>query len=316
MIIDGENKIEEDEDGGATIVVSDEDAAASLARVPDTVRATLDAMKIEDDDPPAGGGDPADDLRRQMEAKDREIAELRRQADKNGARAASAEVSAADSQFYALENAIASLEQTKTGLKDQMKAALEQGDYNLHTDLNEKLNEVQLDLRMRNSQKAQVEQRKTRTAEGRVTAEPTVADHAEQFASRLASEDSKKWIRRHPQYAVPDSDDNKNLVKAHYVAVDQGMSEGSPEYYAFVEKKLGIGNSDTRPAPRQQSRAAPAAPVSRDAPSASGRPTGGGTRVSLSADEMKAARISGLTPQQYAANKLALTAEGKMGKPN
>lgn len=315
MMIDGENTIEEDEDGGATVVVTESDAAASPVRASEPVRAASEGVKIENDEPAGGPTATADDLRSQMQAKDREIAELRRQADKNGQRAVSAETSAIDSKFYAVENALDSLEKTKKGLREQMKVALEQGNYDLHGDLTESLNDVQLNMRQLTYQKAQIEQQKTRTTEGRVTGAPTENEMVEQFASRLESDESKKWIRRNPKFAIP-GPDNDALVKAHYVAVDQGMGEGSPEYYAFVEKKLGIGNSDTRPAPRQASRGAPAAPVSRDAPSASGRSTGGGTSVRLTADEMKAAKMSGITPQQYAANKLALTAEGKMGKPN
>ena len=128
---------------------------------------------------------------------------------------------------------------------------------------------------------------------------------------RQVSPRSARWLDRNR--------DNLNSVKAlrimeraHGDALDNEIEPDSDEYFKFIEKRLGIGKTP----PKQQVRyeyqdddepimsaaseatsrrsAPPAAPVSRSQQMGQNSRT-----VTLTADQAEAARISGLTNQQY-----------------
>lgn len=93
------------------------------------------------------------------------------------------------------------------------------------------------------------------------TEAPAVVDKTEAYISRFTPA-SQAWLRSHKDY-VTDPAKNSQLLTAHHAALGQGYAADTPEYFAAVEKKLGIGappSSGRRPIP-------PVAPAS---------PTGGG----------------------------------------
>jgi hypothetical protein len=107
------------------------------------------------------------------------------------------------------------------------------------------------------------------------------------------------------------------MIAAHNLAVADGYRPDSDEYFGFVEETLKIRrqpyaeqqeqaesplSSASRPAPRP---APPAAPVNR---SSSPR----ANTVRLSSAEAEAAKMFGMSEQEYAKHKLALKREGKM----
>jgi hypothetical protein len=120
---------------------------------------------------------------------------------------------------------------------------------------------------------------------------------------------SADWLREHKKH-LPDARAIRVMARAHEDAVDYGITPESDEYFRFVENRLGIGNKKSAPevddamsdsAKVTQKRGSPpSAPVSRQP---AGSPPRSGV-VQLTREEVEAARISGVTPQEYYMNKM------------
>ena len=104
------------------------------------------------------------------------------------------------------------------------------------------------------------------------------------------------------------------MIAAHNLVTADGIASDTPEYFASVEKVLGIGapvEEDAlsfASAPAQRRSAPAAAPVSRTGTATGTRPN----IVRLSAEEREMASMMGMTPEDYARNKVALKREGKL----
>ncbi len=98
----------------------------------------------------------------------------------------------------------------------------------------------------------------------------------------------------------------------HHAAIHGGLIDASPEYFRFLEDQLAAFHQQQEPAVPQptpefftpppaprSARVAYSAPVSRDVPTSNGRrPIPG--KITLSPSEVEHARVSGLTPEEYA----------------
>ena len=194
----------------------------------------------------------------------------------------------------------------RDNIKHNIKEYLAAGDYDRVVDLqemlavnNSKLMELQNGLQDMKNQPAPQQPKA-----------PEPDDIVENLI-RQVSPRSARWLDRNR--------DNLNSVKAlrimeraHGDALDNEIEPDSDEYFKFIEKRLGIGKTP----PKQQVRyeyedddepimsaaseatsrrsAPPAAPVSRSQQMGQNSRT-----VTLTADQAEAARISGLTNQQY-----------------
>lgn len=263
-------------------------------------------VQVED-----GANTPVDDaiadLRRQLE---RERA-ARLEADRR-AQAAIAEVSSArndveDSNLRLIETAIDTVERDNGILKAEYQRALATQDFSRAAEITEAMQQNTVKLQqLQNGRDA------LKSKPREVIPAPRSADPVEVFASQLTPQ-SADWVRAHPEY-VRDQRLNRRMIAAHELAVTEGIQPDTPEYFETIERTLGIrkrqqaGNPDDTAAKvvRQRDSAPAAAPVSRET----------GTRsnvVRLTPAEREIAELSGLTPEQYAKQKLALQREGKIG---
>lgn len=263
-------------------------------------------VQVED-----GSNTPVDDaiadLRRQLE---RERA-ARLEADRR-AQAAIAEVSSArndveDSNLRLIETAIDTVERDNGILKAEYQRALATQDFSRAAEITEAMQQNTVKLQqLQNGRDA------LKSKPREVIPAPRSADPVEVFASQLTPQ-SADWVRAHPEY-VRDQRLNRRMIAAHELAVTEGIQPDTPEYFETIERTLGIrkrqqaGNPDDTAAKvvRQRDSAPAAAPVSRET----------GTRsnvVRLTPAEREIAELSGLTPEQYAKQKLALQREGKIG---
>jgi len=154
-------------------------------------------------------------------------------------------------------------------------------------------------------------------------ATPRVSDDpVERIASQLTSQ-SAAWVRAHPEYAR-DPAKYRKMVAAHELAMADGFSPDTPEYFASVEDTLRIAparqevqiDADptadaARPSTTRPSRqtAPPSAPVTR-----SGNGTGATRRnvVTLTPEQVEIAKMMGQTPEEYARQVVLLRQEGKL----
>ena len=98
------------------------------------------------------------------------------------------------------------------------------------------------------------------------------------------------------------------MARAHEDAVDHGIIPETDEYFHFVENRMGINKNDrngdevmsSASNSTQRRSSPPSAPVSRTPAGSSHRPG----VVQLTSAEVEAARISGISPQEYYRNKM------------
>jgi hypothetical protein len=122
---------------------------------------------------------------------------------------------------------------------------------------------------------------------------------------------SAEWLKQNRD-ALPDQRSIRIMARAHEDAVDHGIIPESDEYFQFVENRMGINkggrNSDNdgdgvmsgAASGTQRRSSPPSAPVSRTPAGSNSRPG----VVQLTSAEVEAARISGISPQEYYRNKM------------
>lgn len=124
--------------------------------------------------------------------------------------------------------------------------------------------------------------------------------HGDPLEASIAhfSEPSKKWIREHRDL-VTQPGKWEAVIRAHHVAEDNGLEADTQDYFAFIEKKIGLRQEEPEPTPAAPRRSMPAAPVSR------GNGNGGKpTPVRLSVEEQRIASDLGMTNEEYARGKV------------
>lgn len=211
-----------------------------------------------------------------------------------------------------VESAIERLNTERDILKAHYRAARESGDIDAEIEANDTLADVAAKLTQLNTGLQAMKAQPTQEA-------PKVSrtgDPVEDLARGMEAEghtSSAAWIRKHPEFAR-DPKKYAAMIGAHNVAVNgRGLTPGTPEYFADVEKTLDINpaqrheeHRDDPPARDQTSTAA--APVRErgaDTPPPAAPPSRGNNgkgAVRLTPAQLEAAQISGLTPEEYAAN--------------
>lgn len=124
-----------------------------------------------------------------------------------------------------------------------------------------------------------------------------------------ASDATQAWIDQNSDWFKKDDAMTSAAVAFDKAATKSGLAVDSPEYFAFIDKKMRASFSEhfededesevEAPEPARHARPAVAAPSRRVTAPATPRTSG---NVRLSAEQMEAAKACGMTPQEYAAN--------------
>jgi hypothetical protein len=244
-----------------------------------------------------------DDERNAREATERENAQLRDAEVK-------ARTESQDNRLHLVTTAIDSIKTSNKGLRTDYAAALAAQDYDKVAEIQEAMSDNSAKLIQLESGKKALENAP------KPTAKPP-SDPVEQFVSTMTPQ-SASWVRSHPEY-VRDAKLNRRMIRAHEDAMDEGIKADTPEYFASIEKTLGLTQVKVDDMPAGDDalsgasaavsrRSPPAAPVSRGGNGTGSRPN----VVTLSADEVEMAKATGLTPEEYARNKVALIKDKRM----
>jgi len=238
-------------------------------------------------------------LRRELEAE-----KVARQRAEQQARVATNDK--ADSDLRMLNTAIETEGRNKEILKANLREAVANGDTDAQADILMAINQTENNLRQINEGKKHYE----------AQIKAPVANKVEALASQLTPK-SAEWVRNNPD-VVNDERRAKRLERAHFDALDDGIQPDSPDYFNFLENRLNINKTPVRQEAAmseasestsgRRASAPPAAPVSRSGTGTGGRPN----VVTLSRAEQEAARDMGMTPKEYAQNKVALQKAGRM----
>lgn len=249
-----------------------------------------------------------------MERAARAEAETRARQAENTASKASLEVQ--DSNLQLIASAIDSVNRSNIMLKRDYAAAMASGNF-------DQAAEIQATMSMNSAKLLQLQNGKS-ALEEKLKNPPQMrqekpADPVEAVASQLSPR-SAAWLRAHPE-CVNDKRLYMKMIGAHNIAVADGFAADTDEYFSEIERQLGYRKPQTsvqrdeeeeptslaaKPMPKRGPP--PAAPSSRAASNGSG----GKNTVTLNRDEREMASIMGMTPEEYAKNKLALKKEGKL----
>ena len=223
-----------------------------------------------------------------------------------------------DSNLQLVRNAIETVKGTSENLKRAYAEALSVGDYSRGAEIQEAMSINSARFMELERGRAAMENAPPQANQQAPQQRP--ADPVETLASQLSAK-SAEWVRRNPQ-CVTDPRLYQKMVAAHNLAVADGYSPDSGDYFEFIEDTLKINRRappireeaeneeplSSASAPVQRRSAPPAAPVTRAGTANGQRPN----VVRLSRAEAETARDLGMSEQEYARNKQLLQKEGRL----
>ena len=255
-------------------------------------------------------------LRHQLERERQARAEAERRARQAESHANKASMEVQDSNLQLISSAIDTVNRSNQMLKRDYAAAMSSGNYEHAAEIQSQMSINGAKLLQLENGKAALEQRISNPPQRQP--EPPM-DPVEAVASQLSPR-SAAWVRAHPE-CVNDQKLYMRMIGAHNIAVSDGFVPDSDEYFEQIERQMGMRKQSTSVSQREteepSSMAAkpmakkpppPAAPSSRAASNGSA----GRNTVTLNAAEREIASMMGMSPEEYAKNKVALKKEGKL----
>ena len=274
-----------------------------------------DSVSQEDD-----GIDPEDgieELKRSLAEQKRQVEEAQRLRAEAEQRAYQAQIEAQRSSqeaknanYNQIVGTINQLSEREKSLMAAWAEAKSKGDYQKEAEIQKEMLVTANYLERLNKGKDALENEMKRPVQ---PVAPPIADPIEDAASRM-SPSSAAWIRAHRDFLSTGRNDL--LVKAaHTKSQALGITVDTPDYFAFIEEEVGLRGAPRRSAKRDDDyedddgpMSSASAPQSRRSVSPPSAPVSrGGQRrgtITLSAEEREIAKISGLTDEQYYANKM------------
>ena len=242
-------------------------------------------------------------LRAQLEREKAARIEAEKRANEHANSAAKAKNEVQDTNLHLVNNAIEQVKQNSEFLKSQYAAAMSAGDFMQAA-------EVQTSMSGNAAKLFQLEQGKEALENTPKVAAERVSpsDPVEALASQLSPK-SADWVRRNPQ-CVTDPRMYQKMIAAHNIALADGHTADTDDYFDAIEGTLNINRkpstdvyvdpTEQAAKPTQRRSSPPAAPVSRSGNGTSSRPN----TIRLTAAEIEIASMTGLTPQEYARQKI------------
>lgn len=274
-------------------IIPDEDANVEAAQAADEKAAAKTEQKVETKvvDPAVQDlmaqykeleGREAETNRRNA-ALEREKAQLRTEAE-------TAKKQVTHSQLDTVVTALSAAQADAESAKRDLRMAREAGDIDAEVEAADRLARARADERRLDEAKSDLEARAK--APPRREAPQPPSDPVEAYIQGR-TEPTAKWLRAHPDF-IRDPRKQAKLSAAHYDAEGDGLVADTPEYFAHVEKFLGISKDEpvTKAAPTEAAQVRPraSAPVAPGSAVANGGNGGGGSPVMLTAREAAAAQ--------------------------
>lgn len=261
-----------------------------------------------------------EDLKRQLEDLKREKQQAENLAREHAERATAVVQDARTEQLLAYEQtakqALDANKRALDGAKQAFKTAMESGDYDAASEAQAAIADATQNIKTATYQVNQIaayKQQMTSQAgqtEGR-SGGAQQADTASRYGVDPNSR-SGRWINANSEKWERDPVFRQKALLADAQARADGIELDSDEYFERIEESTGL-RERSKPEVRTPHR--PQAGSTAAAPTRSGGSelrTNEPSRIRLTAAEMEAAQIAGLTPTQYAKNLLALQKEGKL----
>ena len=265
-----------------------------------------ETVQANDDKPEKDVDKALEKLNKKLEKERKARIEAEALAREAAEQARMAQNEASDSNLHLVSGAIESVKRDQEILKANLRDAMAIGDYDKAAELQEQMTANITNLRQLERGFEEMKQQPRMQPQAPAPRELTVDSLIEQVTPRSA-----EWLKKNRD-ALPDARSIRVMARAHEDAVDYGIVPESDAYFQFVENSLGI-NSTRRSIPevdsvmsdassaKQRRSAPPSAPVSRQPIDSPNHRPG---VITLTAAEVEAAKISGITPQEYYRNKM------------
>lgn len=294
--------------------MADNDAQLEIELEDDPKAAVSDIKveKVENEDKKAevGADEGINDLKMKLEQERQARIQAEKQAQMAAQAVAEAKNEVQDTNLQLVKNAIDTVKRNNDILKYNYSEAMAVGDYT-------KAAEIQESMSINASKLMELERGRQHMESAPKYEAPQVqtpSDPVEAIASQLTPR-SAEWVRRNPNF-VTDPRLYQKMVAAHNIALADGHSPDTDDYFASVEETLRISkrvpveaeDPMADAAKVTQRRAPPAAPVTRSGTGTGSRPN----VVRLTRLEAETARDLGMTEEEYARNKLLLQKEGRL----
>lgn len=256
-------KVEGDQPGGDDVVVHQDDAVAELKKQYEALEADNKRRQERE----------AEALRRAGDA-DRRAQEARRAADDAVARASASETNSIDA-------GIAAAQAEASQAEADYAAAMEKGDFAAAAKAQRRIASAEAKAVRLDEAKSDLEARKSAGGgEDRAPARSSdpFEDHLTKFTPRTAD-----WMRNHRDW-VTDPRKSAKLTGAHHMAVGDGLTPDTDEYFEAVEKTLGLREAEAPPARNGNGNEQRNPPARRSAPPVAPVNGGAGAHSSGAAD--------------------------------
>lgn len=218
-----------------------------------------------------------------------------------------------DTNYQLVTNAIETVKSRAEMLKNAYRESMSVSDFDKAADIQQAMIENDRQLSdLKRGEKALKEQMEESEAQRAKPVAAPAGDPVEQMAQSV-SPISARWLRDNRD-VLSNQRMIRKMFRAHEDAVDEGIETDTPEYFEFIETRIGI-RKHVEEAPEPLSEAA--APVARKSVSPPAAPVsrGNGTRpgtVRLSKEQAETAKMIGMSEKDYAKAVLALREEGKL----
>jgi len=275
---------------------------------------------------PAKDDEAVEVLRSQLAQKQREAEEARRQkieaervAHERAAEVKNYQVQAEDNKLTAFVNAIASFERDAEMLERDYANTLAEGDYNKAAKLQRQMSQVESRLiQLQQGREAlqeklqyekQVLENQRRQPQPQIEQQPV--DPVEAHIAKL-SPPSQQWLRGHRE-VLTNPQLNARMTAAHYDAVAENIQPDSPQYFEYIESRLGYGQKQaSAPQATQKPRMTmAAAPVSRSN-SAQNLRSGNTVQYTLTPAQREMARELDMSDEEYLEGMIYQANKGKL----
>lgn len=205
-----------------------------------------------------------------------------------------------------LEASIAAANGLVNDLKRQYKDAYDSGDSDKMLEIQDKLMEAKIDLRGLVMQREALAQEKERAIQPQPVAGSDRFYIPDEVVNSL-TKPTQEWIAKHPEFRT-DEKFYRRAMRYHFEAIDDhNIVPDTPEYFDFLDKKLGFKSAEPHKA------AVRGSDVSVPPSGLGGSQREDSRYIRLTEEEKEIADMMGMSYAKYAEHKKKLIEEGKIG---
>lgn len=315
----GSEKKDEKKDDEFNIETAEKEAKDADEKAKREAQEKTEKEKGKEADKTGQDDDPINSLKRQLENTNRALeaerlakAEAEKLAKENAQKALQFSNEKQKSDHANITNAIAAVQGRLAAAKNALAKAMAEGEYEKAADAQEEISKASAYSVQLEQGKSALEAEIERAKENPIKVEPTATEKEEAFLKQYSPQ-TQEWLRKNPSVYK----DNKQWQRAgaiHNLALAEGIPLDTPEYFDFVETKMGMKKAPEAEANDPPAKVTqPKKPVGAP-PSGAASTTGGDNpkSIRLSKAEVEIAESMGMPIEEYARNKLALQKEGRI----